>query len=105
MAYLTELFAQISKEKVYMNVYPESLPKRVTVNPISTSWSHLKYFLSSTGCKEEKKPHNCDICGKKFVSKSELERHYHVHTGEKTMICGVCAKILYCTHGGGQETV
>lgn len=32
----------------------------------------------------------CDVCGKAFVCKSQLEIHQNVHTGQKPFTCSVC---------------
>ncbi|XP_071758323.2 uncharacterized protein LOC139914034 [Centroberyx gerrardi] len=36
--------------------------------------------------------YHCDICFKKFVSPSKLERHYLIHTGQRPFRCDVCGK-------------
>ena len=36
------------------------------------------------------KAHKCDICGKSFIRKGHLKRHMTVHTGEKQFSCDIC---------------
>ncbi|CAG2112988.1 unnamed protein product [Medioppia subpectinata] len=42
----------------------------------------------------EDKPFMCEQCGKTFRSKSYLERHYRTHTGVKPFRCEFCGKLL-----------
>ena len=38
------------------------------------------------------KPHECDICKKKFSTRSSLVRHFRTHLGEQSYGCGKCGK-------------
>ncbi len=36
------------------------------------------------------KPYKCDICGKGFTQKGNIQTHKMIHTGEKPYKCDIC---------------
>ncbi|XP_042368673.1 zinc finger protein 605-like [Plectropomus leopardus] len=48
--------------------------------------------VSYSRCSTGEKPFSCCMCGKRFGSKTDLERHMRTHTGEKPFSCSVCKK-------------
>ncbi|NWI49779.1 ZN770 protein, partial [Calyptomena viridis] len=44
------------------------------------------------GTRRRKKTHTCESCNKTFPSRSKLERHFLIHTGQKPFKCPSCGK-------------
>ncbi|XP_053925069.1 zinc finger protein 770 [Cuculus canorus] len=42
--------------------------------------------------RRRKKTHTCESCNKTFPSRSKLERHFLIHTGQKPFKCSSCGK-------------
>ncbi|KAM4898605.1 zinc finger protein 770 [Sylvia borin] len=42
--------------------------------------------------RRKKKTHTCESCNKTFPSRSKLERHFLIHTGQKPFKCSSCGK-------------
>lgn len=38
------------------------------------------------------RPHECNVCGKKFAQTYSLKLHMYTHTGEVKYLCGICGK-------------
>ncbi|XP_015237171.1 PREDICTED: zinc finger protein 184-like [Cyprinodon variegatus] len=46
----------------------------------------------------KKKSFECDICGRSFMNKSTMKRHYRTHTGERPFPCKTCEKSFSRLH-------
>ena len=52
---------------------------------VTNLYNHVKTHVSIYD-----RPHKCELCGKGFWYKNQLEEHKNVHTGEKTFKCKYC---------------
>ena len=41
-------------------------------------------------CSTGEKPHECQLCNKRFSSTSNLKTHMRLHSGQKPYVCDVC---------------
>ncbi|XP_023346782.1 zinc finger protein 567, partial [Eurytemora carolleeae] len=51
---------------------------------------------------DEQRTHLCNICGKSYKTKTDLDRHYTKHTGQKKYYCSVCG-LGYRFWGGADD--
>ena len=60
---------------------------------------YLRQEHSSSYKMEAYNPFPCDICGKAFKVKGELNRHTRIHTGVKPFACDLCKRTLLIEKG------
>ena len=97
------LFQSKSKPKVrseeppqlVTNVQSLNKPQKPQIKNISKLLNYKKgntnqQILIQTGVK----PFMCDVCGKRFQQKSDLDKHRLIHTGEHPIECNECGKLF-----------
>ena len=52
--------------------------------------SDTAVYVKGIGYFERPKLHTCELCGKQFKKKNQLNRHLIIHSGRKDYICIVC---------------
>ena len=58
----------------------------------------INSLIHSKHTPNDEKKHKCDVCGKGFSDKSQLNDHKNIHTGEKPYKCKYCS---YCSSSKG----
>lgn len=62
-----------------------------TFNTLRTHYMNVHYnckyykFVAKT-----EKPHKCNICGRSFSDKRNLDSHFRIHTGDRRYVCEIC---------------
>ena len=54
--------------------------------------SSLSNHIKMVHQADEMRKHLCNICGKSYKTKTDLDRHYTKHTGQKQYTCPTCGK-------------
>nr|XP_022920210.1 zinc finger protein 2 homolog isoform X5 [Onthophagus taurus] len=54
--------------------------------------SLMKHIRSHEKLSKKTKSQLCDMCGKGFDGREQLEAHYRIHTGDKPFVCSYCQK-------------
>ncbi|PAV71105.1 hypothetical protein WR25_11294 [Diploscapter pachys] len=54
--------------------------------------SSNRMIRTSRPVKEKKRPFRCEMCRYSFGKRSDLKRHYLIHTGERPHKCHICGK-------------
>ena len=52
----------------------------------------MAYHMTNedTICSTGEKPHECQLCNKRFSSTSNLKTHMRLHSGQKPYVCDIC---------------
>ena len=103
--YATRLSKFFRTSPVIKKRRPEILPKKLDVTPFTSATlvpsgtavalavrpSQISSVLMNKTNNLDG-PHMCPYCGKGWRTKSALEMHIRVHTGEEPFICPICGK-------------
>ena len=87
-------FNKRSNLTIHETIHTES-PTDITCNICQKTYQE-KIFSVHQRLHFQDKVHLCNLCGKVFITRDNLNEHDKVHTGEKAFSCDICK--LKCKH-------
>ncbi|CAK8684315.1 unnamed protein product [Clavelina lepadiformis] len=75
----------------HMNKHTKVIPRKPRTSKPKVFEEYEKEIIDEDG----KKTYQCTLCGKLFVTFSNMRRHIRIHTGETPYSCHVCQESFY----------
>lgn len=89
---LAETFVNSEKDMVTCGIFRCSVCRKSFTTEKSWMLHQCVKANFLHGARRRKKIHACESCNKTFPSRSKLERHFLIHTGQKPFKCSSCGK-------------
>lgn len=105
------LYDILNRTEVQITIKTEEIDVPIKVETIEEDSSNVAYVTTQHAdgytehAKSVKRPKakvECEQCHKRFLKRTDLARHYRVHTKEKPFECDIC--LLKFTTKGNMET-